>query len=115
MLNLFKRRFRIKEEDIKMIRPTSKAALKSQCLLVAKGDVEQAEKLYDFYIKDMDELPMFDVVPPSTMQNITQTAGNIFGWVKENGNDIAQAVQLVKSIMKNGNVPSANVPLPPIN
>lgn len=89
-----------------------------QCLLLCKGNVEEAEKLYDFYIKDMDELPMIDVVPPSTMQSVTETAGSIFNWVKENGNDIAQAVQFIKSIAKKGDIPSisSNSPsLPSIN
>lgn len=101
-----------------MIRPTSKASLKSQCLLLSKGRVEEAEKLYDFYIKDMDGLPMFDIVPPSTVQNVKETALNIFGWVKENKDDIIQGIDFIRSLKNGSPISSVNTdtpPLPPIN
>jgi len=119
MVKLFQRRFRIKKEDINMIRPTSKASLKSQCLLLSNGDVDRAERLYDFYIKDMEDLPMFDMVAPSAFDNIKNTGGQIFGVIKDNKDDIIQVVQFIQSIIKH-EPPSTNIipkyqPLPPIN
>lgn len=100
-----------------MISPTSKASLKNQCLILSKGKVEDAEKLYDFYIKDMEELPLFDIPQPSVMDNVKGTVGEVLGWFKDNKDDIAQGIEMFRSI-KNGKVPpvDANVtPLPPIN
>ena len=44
-------------EMLQAIRPTSKSTLKMQCLFVCKGDIDEANKLYDYFAKDMPELP----------------------------------------------------------
>lgn len=99
---------------------TSKASLKQFCLLATKCDVEQAERLYEFLIKDMEELPMFDPVQPTVMQNIKTTANDVLAFFKENGNEIAQGVQIVRGMFGKGGVPASPIetpiePLPPIN
>lgn len=99
---------------------TSKASLKQFCLLATKCDVEQAERLYEFLIKDMDELPMFDPVQPTVMQNIKATANDVLSFFKENGNEISQGVQLIRGMFGKGGVPAPPIepsvePLPPIN
>ena len=43
---------KINKGMIPNLRPTSKAALKQQCLLIANGDIDKAIKLYDFMIKN---------------------------------------------------------------
>ena len=100
------------------LRPTSKAALKQQCLLISKGDLEQASKLYDFMIKDMEELPMFDVAPPTTMQQLKDGAVQTFSWINENQDTIINWVGLIKDLFgKGGGTPSApaSQAIPPIN
>ena len=102
---------------ISAIQPTSKTAMKMQCLLICKGDVKQAKELYDFYVEDLKDMPDFDAVPPTWMENAKTNALGIFNWVKENKDDIAQGVEFVRSIVaKNCGVqaPIANT-LPPIN
>lgn len=98
---------------------TSKASLKQFCLLATKCDIEQAEKMYDFLIKDMDELPMFDPIQPTVMQNIKTTANDVLSFFRENGNEIAQGVQLVRGMFGKGAAPTPIEPpvepLPPIN
>ena len=47
---------------IRAINPTSKASLKMQCLLVSNGDIDKAERLYDFHGKGYARLT--DVRPP---------------------------------------------------
>ena len=116
---MFWRKKKYNMEMLKMIKPTSKVALKMQTLMIAKGNVEEAEKLYDFLAKDMEELPTFDVVPPTTMQQVRDTAGTIFGWVKENQNDIMQGIEFLKSLKKGGGMPPSGAaplspPLPPL-
>ena len=99
---------------------TSKASLKQFCLLATKCDVEQAEKLYNFLIKDMDELPMFDPQKPTVLDNIKGTAGGVFSFLKENKDDIMQGVGFIRSMFGKGGaeaplIESPIEPLPPIN
>lgn len=98
-------------------KPTSKSSLKSFCIMVAKGNVDEADKLYNFYIKDMGELPMFDPVPPSWVDNTKNAIGGFFNFIKENQDGIGQVTDIVRGIIsKRGGV--ANAPteaLPPIN
>lgn len=102
---------------IRAIQPTSKSALKTQCLLVAKGDIDKAERLYDFMAKDMDELPLFDAVKPTTMQQIKDGAVNTFTWLNENQEQVMNWVAIIKGMFNKGggNIPPASTPLPPIN
>ena len=106
---------------ISAMRPTSKATLKMQCLMACKGDIDEALKLYDFFARDMPELPDFDPAPLTWQQNTAQTVNGIMGWLKENGSTIQQAYQYVQQIIANKGVlpvapegPAAE-PLPPIN
>lgn len=102
---------------IRAINPTSKASLKMQCLLVSNGDIDKAERLYDFMAKDMPDLPMFDPVQPTTMQQVKETASSTFAWIKENKNDILDWVGFFQGMFGKGGKPPASpaAPLPPIN
>ena len=102
------------------LRPTSKATLKMQCLMVCKGDIEESENLYDYFAKDMPELPDFDPVPPTWQQSTAQTVNGIMAWVKENQDTLAQAYDFVQGIVKRRGAsepiaPAIETQLPPIN
>lgn len=115
---MFWNRNKINKEMIRAINPTSKASLKMQCLLVSNGDIDKAERLYDFMAKDMPDLPMFDPVQPTTMQQVKETAASTFAWIKENKNDILDWVGFFQGMFgKGGGIPPASpaAPLPPIN
>ena len=109
---------KIKKEMIRAINPTSKASLKMQCLLVSNGDIDKAERLYDFMAKDMPDLPMFDPVQPTTLQQVKQTAAETFGWINENQDTIMNWVEMIRGMFSKS-VPPAGAPpqgpLPPIN
>lgn len=107
-----------------MINASSKMALKLSCLQQTGGDVKRAEELYRFLAEGVDSMPDYPVQPPSTMQQIGNAAGSIFGWVKENQGDIMNAVNFIQQI-RGGQapvvpgagavVPGAEIPpLPPI-
>ncbi len=109
-------------EMIRMIRPTSKMALRQQCLLIAKGDVEEAKKLCDYYTDGMDELPMFDAPAPTWVDNTKQTLDSFFGWLSDHKDGLAQTYDFIRA-MSGGRLPSLGgvdeipeeEPLPPIN
>lgn len=92
----------------------SKASLKQQCLLISEGDIDKATKLYEFYIKDMEDLPTFDPIQPTTMQQVKETASSTFQWVKENKDDIMDWVGFFRGMFSKGGASEAT-PLPPIN
>lgn len=88
--------------------PSSKFDLKMQCIAIARGNVEEAEKLYSFLAGDIN-IP--DVTPPAPtlMQQIKETAGGLFGFVKENQGDFVQAYNFIQSIRNGAPAP---VPMP---
>lgn len=99
-----------------MIKPTSKAALKQQCLFLANLDVEKASKMYDFLIKDLEEIPALEAASKPFIQNFGEQAGSVLDWFRDNQDVLGQGVDLIKGIIhsrKGGAAPAA--PLPPIN
>lgn len=116
----FRRRFKIKKSMIPRIYPTSKASLKQMCLMSANGDLEKAQKLYDYMIKDMEDLPLFDPIRPTAIEQVKNGVSDTFSWVKENQDDIFNFVGMIKGFFDKGSggVPPAaqqSAPLPPIN
>ena len=110
-------RNKIDKDMITAIKPTSKSTLKMQCLMVANGDIDKAERLYDFMIKDMDDLPLFEPQQPTTMAQIKDGATSIFGWVNENQDNIAGWINIIRGMFSK-NAPTAQVtttPIPDIN
>ena len=103
-------------ESIAMIKPTSKASLKQTCLFMANLDVDKAEKMYNFLVKDMYGIPDVEPASRSFMQNFGEQANGVFGWLRDNQDMIGQAVDFVKGIIssRKGGVPPST-PLPPIN
>lgn len=82
-----------------MIKPTSKASLKTTCLLMSNGDIEKAEKLYDFYAKDMEDMPMYDTPNPTWADNTKATLNSIFSFFGDHKDGIAQGYEVFRSIL----------------
>lgn len=107
-----------KMEFIQSYIPTSKAQLIQVAMWYHKGDVSKAQEMVDFYTKNMD-LPDFDPIQPTFMQQMKGGVSELYTWIKENQSDIVQGYQFIQSIIKNrGEVvplPNEGNPLPPIN
>ena len=110
---------------IQALRPTSKATLKMQCLIICKADIDEASKLYDFFAKDMPDLPDFDPTPQTWVDSTKNAANGLMAWLKENQSTLAQGYDFIRQIIANrGALPELSVgdgsavapaPLPPIN
>ena len=103
--------------DINMIVTTSKMALKASCIRACNNDVDKAERLYDFFIKDIKDIPDFDIQPPSAFEQIKTMAGDVFGWVEQNQGKLIDAYNIFQSLRGGQplNVPSGPVEgVPPI-
>lgn len=94
---IFKRKNKIDIQAMANIVPTSKFDLKMQCIAIARGNVDEAEKLYNFLAGDIN-IPDITPAKPSVMQQIKDTAGSIFGFVKENQGDFIQAYNYIQAI-----------------
>ena len=103
-------------EFIQSYIPTSKAQLIQVAMWYHKGNVEKAQEMVDFYTKNMN-LPDFDLVAPTFMQQLKGSASELYSWIKENQGDIVQGYQFIQGIIKNrGDIVSVEAePLPPIN
>ena len=102
---IFKRKPKIDYKAMANIVPTSKFDLKMQCIAIARGNVDEAERLYKFLAGDIN-IPDVTAPAPSIMQQIKETAGGFFGFVKENQGDFVQAYNFIQSV-RNG-APIAN-------
>lgn len=100
-----------------MIKPTSKAELKRECLYLSNLDVDKAERMYDFLIKGMESIPEVEPASRSFIQNFGDQANGVMGWLRENKDMIGEGVDFIRGIIssrKGGPTPPAT-PLPPIN
>lgn len=81
-----------------MINPSSKISLKLSCLMACDRDIEKAERLYNFLADGVETMPDFDIPNPSIYEQIKQGAGQFFGWIKENKNDLIDAYSFIQQI-----------------
>lgn len=115
-----------KLEMLQAIRPSSKATLKIQCLMLCNGKVDEAEKLYEYFAKDMPDLPDYDAPVPTWLDNTKDVANGIVSWLGNNKDSLAQAYEILRGITGNRLPPlfatatdaapsGVTPPLPPIN
>ena len=106
-----------KMEFIQGFVPTSKAQLLQVAMYMNKGDIGKAQEFFDFYSKNLN-LPDFDPVSPTFMQQVKGGATELYTWIKENQDDIIKGYQFVQNVIANRGaiVPTETAePLPPIN
>ena len=116
MFNREKRKQRI-WEAVSMIKPTSKAELKRQCLYMANLDVDKAEKMYNFLIDGLEEIPAVEPASKPFMQNFGEQATSVMDWFRNNQDVLSQGVDMIRGIVERRKgipAPPSN-PLPPIN
>lgn len=106
-----------KMEFIQGFVPTSKAQLLQVAMYMNKGEISKAQEFFDFYSRNLN-LPDFDPVSPTFMQQLKGSATELYSWIRENQGDIIQGYQFIQGIIKNKGaiIPEvAETPLPPIN
>jgi hypothetical protein len=96
-----------------------------QCLFATKGDIDEATKLYEYFAKDIPELPDYDPVQPTWIDKTGDVANGIVNWIGNNKDALAQGYEIIRSITGNRLPPlmggidtppaPTTEPLPPIN
>ena len=100
---------------IAMVKPTSKSELKRTCLYLCRLDVDKAEKMYDFLIKGMEDIPDVEPAQQPFVQRFGEQANGVMAWLRKNQDILGQGVEFIKGIVnREGAAPPAS-PLPPIN
>ena len=97
-------------EMLQALRPTSKATLKMQCLIICKADIDEATKLYDFFAKDMPDLPDFDPQPVTWVDNTKDVANGIVGWLGNNKDTLVQTYEIIRGMTGN-RLPPLSLPM----
>lgn len=113
MFNRKKREQKLRER-LSMIRPTSKSALKRECLYLCNLNVQKAEEMYDFLVKDMQGIPDVEPEARTFIQNFGEQANGVFGWLRQNKDMLEEGVGFIRGIVSKKGAPAAT-PLPPIN
>lgn len=88
--------------DASKIVPTSKIALKLSCLRACDNDIERSEKLYDYMMKDLKDIPDCEPTLPSGIQRFKTSADDIIGWVSEHKDLIQQGIGLIQGLRSKG-------------
>lgn len=91
-------RNKIDEDMIRMIHPTSKASLKTTCLLMAKGDIDKADKLYDYFAKDMPDMPAYDAPVPTFMDNVRDNVNGVLSLLGQHKEGLSQGFDIIRSL-----------------
>lgn len=105
-----------KQYDVSMIRTTSKDALKRSALFVTGGDIAEAEKLYNYFSKDMTDMPPYDPPTISGYEKVRDEAIGFLQWVDANQDKLLNYVSIFQTLRAGGTVtPSATVAdVPPL-
>lgn len=83
---------------------------------MCNGDIKAATEIYEFFVKDMPNMPDFDTLQPSFMEQAKDTIGGVLGWIDQNQDKLVGYWNIIQA-MRNGAVPTPSVPhtdLPPI-
>lgn len=111
---------------IRMIQPTSRMSISQQCLLIAKGDIEEAKRLRDYFADVMEDLPVVDEPAPTWVDNTKNTLNGILSWGGEHQQGLMQIYEIIRGMTGN-RLPPLTIPgmaaeeeapaaaLPPIN
>lgn len=97
--------------DYSLIQTSSKEALKRSALLVCNNDIRKASELYEFFIKDMPNIPDVDPIMPTAFDQMRDAAVGVVKWGRENQDQIVGFVNMVLSMMGKSPI---GVPTPPV-
>jgi hypothetical protein len=89
---------KINPEMVKMISPTSRASLKTTCLLMANCDIDTADRLYEYFTKDMPEIPPYETQPPTFMDSVKTNVNGFLSLIGEHKDSISQGYEVIRAM-----------------
>ena len=105
-----------KQYDVSMIRTTSKDALKRSALFVCGGDIAEADKLYNYFAKDMADIPAYDPPMESGFDKFKGEAVGFLQWIDANQDKLLNYVSIFQTLKAGGTVtpPTGVADVPPL-
>lgn len=104
-----------KNYDVSLLRTTSKDSLKRSALFMCNGDIKAATEIYDFFVKDMPNMPDFDPPQTSFIDQAKTTIGEVFGFMDANQDKLIGAWNIIQQMRGGGHIPPTTpTNLPPI-
>lgn len=104
-----------KKIDMDMIVTTSKVSLKTSCIKACGGDITKATELYDFFAKDLSDLPDFDIVPPTMVEQAKSVIGGTLSWIDNNQDKLIGYYNLFRMIKGGEPLPFMTQGAPPVD
>ena len=89
-------------------------SLKLSCLKAADNNVQKAKELYEFLCSDIQDIPDFEPVAPSTFESIKRGATEVLGWIDTHKEDVAQGISFIQSLRRSAPGMTTNTDVPPI-
>lgn len=87
--------------QIRLINPTSKMSISQQCLLIAKGDIDEAKKLRDYFADVITDLPTIDQPDPTWVDSTKNVLNGIISWGGEHQQGLLQIYEIVRGMTGN--------------
>lgn len=100
-----------REYDFSLIRTSSKEALLRSALLASNNDIKKASEICDYVTKMLPNLPDTDPVVPSSLEQIRDTAIQLFQWGQEHQDQIVGVTNMFRSLL--GRAPAIPSEVPP--
>jgi hypothetical protein len=104
-----------KEYDFSLIRTSSKEALLRSALMASSNDIKKATEICDYVTKMLPNLPDTDPVVPSSLEQIKDTAIQLFQWGQEHQDQIVGVSNIVMRLLGRQPIVSPTEVPPPIN
>lgn len=104
-----------KQINMDMIVPTSKVSLKTSCIKACDGDIAKAKELYEFFSKDLESLPDFDIPKPTAFEQAKNMVGGTLSWIDNNQDKIVGYYNLFQMIRGGQPLPNIAQGVPPID
>lgn len=101
-----------RDYDFSLISTSSKEALLRSAMMVSGNDIKKASEICDYVIKLLPDIPDHDVVPPTGMEQLKDTAVQVFNWGKENQEQIVGVINMIMRLF--GKQPVVTEVPPPI-
>ena len=101
-----------KTYDTTLLQTTSKDALKRSALFVCGGDIKAATEIYDYFTRDMPNMPDFDPPTTSVVEQAKNTISGLVGWVDANQDKLVGYYNLFQA-MRGGT--GINLPTPTVS
>lgn len=76
-------------------------SISQQCLLIAKGDIEEAKKLRDYFADVIEDLPTVDQPDPTWVDNTKNALNGILSWGGEHQQGLLQIYEIVRGMTGN--------------